>query len=349
MTTPIPNLSRILWLSLALIAAAALTAGLILFTGRNPVEVFQTIWEGAFRDSTRVAGVVNFFIPLALTSLGLVVTFRAGLWNIGVEGQMMAGAVCASGVALFFDAPGFVRVPAALIAAALGGMAWAWLVGVLKIYLGVHEIFGGVALNAIINVFTNYLVGTLWSPPGGNALDTGPFDDVARLTVFQSARFDFPTNLPMLGITILAAVAVTIALQGTRWGLQLKATGKNPRSALLLGVPTERVSLSAFMVCGALAGLAGAYRVLFTFGTLRPLVSSGIGFLGILVVLLVSQQAVWVILVAFTFAALLSGSTRLRVTMQLDASLAQVLQGVLVLLVLLSDGLRARLGRNREM
>ena len=349
MTTPIPNLSRILWLSLALIAAAALTAGLILFTGRNPVEVFQTIWEGAFRDSTRVAGVVNFFIPLALTSLGLVVTFRAGLWNIGVEGQMMAGAVCASGVALFFDAPGFVRVPAALIAAALGGMAWAWLVGVLKIYLGVHEIFGGVALNAIINVFTNYLVGTLWSPPGGNALDTGPFDDVARLTVFQSAGFDFPTNLPMLGITILAAVAVTIALQGTRWGLQLKATGKNPRSALLLGVPTERVSLSAFMVCGALAGLAGAYRVLFTFGTLRPLVSSGIGFLGILVVLLVSQQAVWVILVAFTFAALLSGSTRLRVTMQLDASLAQVLQGVLVLLVLLSDGLRARLGRNREM
>jgi len=349
MTTPIPNLSRILWLSLALIAAAALTAGLILFTGRNPVEVFQTIWEGAFRDSTRVAGVVNFFIPLALTSLGLVVTFRAGLWNIGVEGQMMAGAVCASGVALFFDAPGFVRVPAALIAAALGGMAWAWLVGVLKIYLGVHEIFGGVALNAIINVFTNYLVGTLWSPPGGNALDTGHFDDVARLTVFESARFDFPTNLPMLGITILAAVAVTIALQGTRWGLQLKATGKNPRSALLLGVPTERVSLSAFMVCGALAGLAGAYRVLFTFGTLRPLVSSGIGFLGILVVLLVSQQAVWVILVAFTFAALLSGSTRLRVTMQLDASLAQVLQGVLVLLVLLSDGLRARLGRNREM
>ncbi|MFZ4813904.1 MAG: ABC transporter permease [Phototrophicaceae bacterium] len=349
MSQPIPNLSRILWLSLALIAAAALTAGLILFTGRNPVEVFQTIWEGAFRDSTRVAGVVNFFIPLALTSLGLVVTFRAGLWNIGVEGQMMAGAVCASGVALFFDAPGFVRVPAALIAAALGGMAWAWLVGVLKIYLGVHEIFGGVALNAIINVFTNYLVGTLWSPPGGNALDTGPFDDVARLTVFESARFDFPTNLPMLGITILAAVAVTIALQGTRWGLQLKATGKNPRSALLLGVPTERVSLSAFMVCGALAGLAGAYRVLFTFGTLRPLVSSGIGFLGILVVLLVSQQAVWVILVAFAFAALLSGSTRLRVTMQLDASLAQVLQGVLVLLVLLSDGLRARLGRNREM
>lgn len=348
MSQPIPNLSRILWLSLALIAAAALTAGLILFTGRNPVEVFQTIWEGAFRDSTRVAGVVNFFIPLALTSLGLVVTFRAGLWNIGVEGQMMAGAVCASGVALFFDAPGFVRVPAALIAAALGGMAWAWLVGVLKIYLGVHEIFGGVALNAIINVFTNYLVGTLWSPPGGNALDTGPFDDVARLTVFESARFDFPTNLPMLGITILAAVAVTIALQGTRWGLQLKATGKNPRSALLLGVPTERVSLSAFMVCGALAGLAGAYRVLFTFGTLRPLVSSGIGFLGILVVLLVSQQAVWVILVAFAFAALLSGSTRLRVTMQLDASLAQVLQGVLVLLVLLSDGLRARLGRNRE-
>jgi simple sugar transport system permease protein len=126
--------------------------------------------------------------------------------------------------------------------------------------------------------------------------------------------------------------------------LQLKATGKNPRSALLLGVPTTRSALSALIVCGVLAGIAGSYRVLFTYDSLRPLVSGGIGFLALLVVLLVSVRTVWAALVAFAFAVILGGSTRLKVALQLDQSLAGVLQGFVVLLVLLSDGLRQRFG-----
>lgn len=325
---------------LPIAASLALSALLILMVGRNPLEVAETIWAGAFRDLNRVAGVFNFWIPLTLASVGMVVTFRAGLWNIGVEGQMMFGAIFASGVALFVDAPGIVRVPLALVASVVGGMFWALVVGLLKTRLGVHEIFGGVALNAIANVITNFLVGNLWSPEGGNALDTGPFDPAAKLGTFSDA---FPTNMTLIIITLVVTAVIVLALSGTRWGLELKATGKNPRSALLLGVATEYTSLSAFLVCGALAGLGGAYRVLFTFGTLRPLVSGGIGFLSILVVLLVSVRALWVPLVTFGFAALLFGSTRLRVTMRLDASLAQVLQGVLVLLVMLSNGLRDRL------
>lgn len=336
---------QVVFMLLAIVVSLLLSAALILLIDRNPIDVFERVWEGAFSSSSRVAGVFNFWIPLTLATLGLVVTFRAGLWNIGVEGQIMMGAVFAGGVAIFVPAPAVIRVPLAIIMAVVGGMLWGLLVGVLKTRLGVHEIFGGVALNFIAINISSYLITNLWSPPGGNALDTGPFDPAARLQTFSDA---FPTNVTMIVLTLLLAVITVLALRGTRWGLELKAAGKNPRSALLLGVPTEQTSLSAFVFCGALAGMAGAYRVLFTYGTLRPLASGGIGFLGILVVLLVSIRALWVPLVTFAFAALMFGSTRLRVSMGLDASLAKALQGLLVLLVILSSGLRARLAERRS-
>ncbi len=318
-----------------------ITALLIAATGTDPAAVFALVWEGAFRDLRTAAQVVNFWIPLTLAAIGLVVTFTAGLWNIGVEGQIMMGAVFASWAALTLNLPHHLLIPVEIGLAALGGALWAALVGFLKTRLGVHEIFGGVALNALANVLSIYLISGPWQPPeGGSVRATPPFQPDALLPPISPA---FTVNLLAVVVVALAIAAVTIALRGTRWGLQLKATGKNPASALLLGVPTTRSVMSAFVVCGALAGVAGAYRVLFTYGSLRPLVSGGIGFLGLLVVLLVSMRPLWVPIVTFAFAAILSGSTRLRVALQLDSSLAGVLQGTLVLAVLLTNGMRQRL------
>jgi simple sugar transport system permease protein len=328
-----------------IIVSLVITSLLILAVGADPRAVFEKVWEGAFRDERSIAQVVNFWIPLTLVSMGLAVTFTAGLWNIGVEGQMMMGAVFASWAALSATLDPVLLVPLELILATLGGMLWALLVGVLKTRLGVHEIFGGVALNALANVFSIYLITGPWQPPeGGSIQATPPFPEGALLPPLSDS---FRVSLLALVILVAAVAGVVLALRGTRWGLQLKATGKNARSALLLGVPTERSALTAFMVCGGLAGIGGAYRVLFTYGSLRPLVSGGIGFLGLLVVLLVATRARWVPFVTFAFAAILGGSTRLKIALQLDASLAGVLQGFLVLTVLLSNGLRQRANRNR--
>lgn len=334
---------RLLTVGFALLpiaASLAITAILILAVGSDPREVFVAISEGSFRDSRAFAGVVNFFIPLALCSLGLIVTFTAGLWNIGVEGQMMIGAVFASYAALFVDLPAPALIGLEIVLAMIGGGLWGALVGFLKTRLGVHEIFGGVALNALANVWAIYLISGPWAPPtGGTAQATDPFKDSALLTPLSP---QFPVSLLMLAIVGIALVIVAFALRGTRWGLQLKATGKNSKSALLLGVPTTRSALSAFIVCGMLAGIAGSYRVLFTYGSLRPLASGGIGFLALLVVLLVGLRPVFAVMIAFAFAVILGGSTRLKVALQLDQSLAGVLQGFIVLLVLLSNGLRQR-------
>jgi general nucleoside transport system permease protein len=340
--------SQSLTLNLILTLAAVLlslgvAAALVLASGRDPLEVLITIYEGAFRNTRSFAGVLSFWIPLTLVSVGLVVTFRTGLWNIGVEGQILAGAIFASWGALYIQLPEELSALLILIEiglALLGGLLWAAIAGVLRVWLGVNEIFGGMALNSIASVWGIYLISGPWYPDGGSAQQSAPF---AKMALLPGISEDWPVSLLALILTGLALLAVPLALNRTRWGLQLKATGKNRRSSVLLGVPVNQVAMSAFLVCGALAGLAGGYRVLFTYGSFRPLAAGGIGFLGLLVVLLATMRVVWVPLITFVFAAILSGSTRLRVALQLDASLAQVLQSTLVLLFLLIGGLRQRI------
>ncbi|MCA9903122.1 MAG: ABC transporter permease [Anaerolineae bacterium] len=334
---------RMLLLIAPIVLSLLITAILVLAVGKNPLEVITAIWEGAFRNSNAIAGVVNFWIPLTFACMGLVITFTAGLWNIGVEGQMMLGAVFASWAARTLTLPSPILLPLEIVMAMLGGAFWGLLVGILRVRLGVNEIFGGVALNALANVLVIYLISGPWQPPeGGSAQSTPPFPAESLLPEISS---EFPVSLLALFLIIIVVAAVFIALRGTRWGLHLKATGKNPRSALLLGVPTTQTALSAFVICGAIAGIGGAYRVLFTFDSLRPLPSGGIGFLALLVVLVVANRVLLAPIVGFVFAAILAGSTRLRVVLQLDQSLAEVLQGFVVLLVLMANGLRGRLGR----
>ncbi len=332
----------------AVVFSLLLTALVILLAEASPIDVFEKIVEGIGfsgqgADILRISGVINFWIPLLLVCTGLLVTFTAGLWNIGVEGQMMMGAIFASYVAQFVFLPPVPQVALEIAAAALGGALWALLAGVLKTRGGVHEIFGGVALNNLASIFSIYLISGPWSNEGGQA--SPPFRSEALLLPYNN---EFKVSLVALALMVVAFIVIFAVLRGTRWGLELKAVGKSQRSALLLGVPTERDALQALAVCGILAGLAGSTRVLFTYGNLRPLVSGGIGFLGLLVVLLTGTRALWVPLISLLFAAVLAGSTRLKIALQLDQSLVGVVQGILVLMIILANGVRGRFFAARQ-
>lgn len=327
---------------LPIVASLALTSVMILAVGSNPIEVFETVLQGAFRSSTSFATVINYWIPMTLCAIGLVVTFTAGLWNIGIEGQMAIGAVFASWAAQFVVLPSPLLIGLEIILAMLGGALWASLVGILKLRLGVHEIFGGVALNALANVISIYLVSGPWLPrEGGGGHSTAPFPADALLPPIST---EFPVSLLALVIVLVAGIIIGIALRGTKWGLNLKASGKNVRSALLLGVKTNRSALSALMVCGAVAGIAGSYRVLFIYGSLRTNdVTGGLGFLALLVVLLIGRRVIWAIVTSFIFSIVIGGSARLTVVLRLDPSLTGVLQGLVVLLSMFANGIRARI------
>ncbi|MEX1248367.1 MAG: ABC transporter permease [Anaerolineales bacterium] len=327
---PIGWLERI-WPALPIVAALAFTSVLLLAFGTSPQEAFGAIWEGVFSTQTRMLTALAFWIPLLLSSAGLLVSFRAGLWNIGIEGQFIMGALGASWIALSVQLPAPLQISLEVLAAMVGGALWAGVAALLKRW-GVHEIFGGLALNNLAIILTNFLIAGPWQPPeGGSFRGTVPFRDEALLPLFGSTRFS-PLSL------ILAAIAfslVVVALRNSAWGLRLKALGRNPRSAFLLGVSSNREALLAMMFCGALAGVGGGVRVLSWFDSLRQSISGGIGYLALMVVILAAYRLFWTPVVALFFAAVLSGSIVLQLRTQLHSSLGDILTGVMVLFVLL--------------
>lgn len=320
-----------LWGLVPILAALGFTSLLLLAFGSSPQIAFGALWQGVFGTSERMLTTLAFWIPLLLASGGLLVTFKAGLWNIGIEGQFILGAIGASWVALSLDLPAPLQITLEILAAMAAGALWAALAGLLKRW-GVHEIFGGLALNNLAVILTNYLIAGPWLPPeGGSFRGTVPFSDNALLPLIAPTRFS-PLSLALAAV---AFALVVLALNNSAWGLRLKALGKNARSAFLLGVSSQREMLLAMMFCGALAGLGGGIRVLSWFDSLRQSVSGGIGYLALMVVILAAYRLAWTPVVALFFASVLSGSIVLQLRTQLHSSLGDILTGVMVLFVLL--------------
>lgn len=333
-----------------IVAAFLLVALILAVLGTSPVQAFRLIWDGAVGSPAKFAYVLTAWVPVLLCAAGLLLTFAAGLWNIGIEGQVVMGAIFVTGMLrLTQDAlPPAAALTLAALAGIAGGALWAMLAGVLKLYGRVNEIFGGLGLNFIAGSLTVYLVLGPWKRAGiGSTSGTQPFPPKLWLPAIVQG-----VNVSLIEIVLgLAAILlVYVALRGTYFGLRLKAIGKNLRSAFLLGVSTDRHMLAAFALCGALAGLAGWALVVGTSSRhqLFPLISGGYGFLGILVVLLANLNALWSIPIALFFAAISMGSLQLALQAQLDSSLGGVIQGLLVLSVLLVGGLRARLAARRR-
>jgi simple sugar transport system permease protein len=326
----------------ALLLALVFIIIILLASGVSPFEALGHIVSGSIGSTGKIADVLGAWIPLVLVSTGLLITFSAGLWNIGIEGQIMLGAIFTTGtIRLLQDSP----VPPALVivlailSGMLGGALWAALAGALKTFGGVNEIFGGLGLNFVATAISLWLIFGPWKRPGVASMSgTEPFDAAFRLATFPGFRL----SPWALGLAILAVIVVYFLLRGTYFGLRLKAVGKNPKASYLLGIPTWQYMMLAFVLCGALGGLAGAMQVTGVYHRLIPSISSGYGYMGLMIGMLVNFHPFWAAPVALFFAALNIGSIQLPIVLKLDSSLAGVLQGVLVLFVLLAEGVRQK-------
>jgi len=196
-------------------------------------------------------------------------------------------------------------------------------------------------LNFIAGSLTVYLVLGPWKRPGiGSTSGTEPFPPSLWLPSFET--FEVSPIEILLGL--IAILFVAIALKGTHFGLQLRAIGKNMKATFLKGIPVDRNLFLAFGVCGALAGLAGWILIVGTSArhNLFPLISSGYGYLSILIVLLANLKPLWSVPISFFFSAISMGSLQLPLQRQLDSSLGGVIQGMLVLSILVINGVRSR-------
>jgi ABC-type uncharacterized transport system permease subunit len=320
-------------LLLTLAAVFAFTSLVMLIAGAPPFAAYYHIIKGSLGSWNKFSHVIKAWIPLTLCGCGLLFTFRIGLWNIGVEGQVMMGAVFTTAL-LRFGVESNATVAflgISLLAGMLGGAVWALIAGFLKTRGGVNEIFAGLGLNFVAQGIILWLIFGPWRRPGVASMSgTETFPVSLWMPLLEAQRLS-----PVALVTVMVALVISgMLLRYTRVGLNLKAIGGNPNAAYLFGLKPGRFMLLAMIFAGGFAGLAGSLQVSGVYHRLIPAISSNYGYLALLVVML-SNYNIWLVPpVAFFFACLNVGSIQLPMVLQLDSSLSGVIQGALVLATL---------------
>ena len=326
--------------------ALALLALLLAAGGYDVADAFAALWRGslgssyAFFSATLVRAT-----PLLLAGLAVAIAFRAGVWNIGAEGQLLAGATAAIG-AVALPGPGVLRLALALLLAALAGGAWALPAALLR-KRGVLEVISTIMLNFVALNLVGWLVrGPLQEP-------THAYPQSA--TIAESARLPrIPGTRLHLGvaIAIVAALLLALVMRRSAWGFRVRAVGANPRAAASAGlIDVQRTALAAFLLSGALAGLAGGIEATGVTYALYEGLSPGYGYTAIAVALLARLDPLLVVPSAILFGGLEAGATAMQRDAGVPASFVTVVEGSLVLLVLLlptlTERAASRLARGR--
>jgi simple sugar transport system permease protein len=323
------------WLQplLALGAALVLAALMLALLGANSGVALRALADGAFGSAYALESTLLRAIPLVLVGLGVAVAFRCGIWNIGGEGQIQVGALIATALAtrVLDTAPGFLAVPALLLAGAACGAAWAGLAAWLKVHRSVSEVLSTILLNFIGVLAVAWAVQGPLQEAGASYPQSDPFPDAARLAVLPGLR---RLHLGLL-IAALLPGALWLLLFRTAAGLRLRAVGLSPAAARYAGISPDRETVRVLLLSGGLSGLAGAIEVSGVTGRLFENLSSGYGFTAIAVALLARLHPLAIVPAALFFAALASGSG----SMQRVAAVPRVsVQIVGALVIFLSVG-----------
>lgn len=318
---------------LALAAVFFFTTMILFVSGAPPLAAYYYILKGSLGSWIKLAHVIQAWIPLTLCASGLLYTFRIGLWNIGVEGQIMLGAVLTTAVLRLGAAESMplFYLALAFVAGAAGGAVWAIIAGYLKTKGGVHEIFSGLGLNFVGQGIILWLIFGPWRRPGVASMSGTEVFSQELWLPFASA---FRISPGGLALALVALILTALLLRYTHMGLNLKAIGSNRDAAYLLGLNPDRYMLIAMIFAGGFAGLAGSLQVAGVYHRLLPAISSNYGYLALLVVMLANYNVWLTPVVAFFFACLNVGSIQLPMMLELDSSLSGVIQGALVLATL---------------
>jgi len=318
-------------------------AVIIALMGENPLRAYMALFMGAFGNFNRLLGTLTRATPIIVTGLAVALPFRAGLFNIGVEGQMLMGALAAAVVGSNFSGlPMVVHLPLAMLAAALGGALWALIPAWLKARRGIHEVINTIMMNFIANAVLAYLVVEVLRQPGEMIPKTPPVLATAQLARFSDFLPGITARLNVgFVIALLVAVAVYYLLWRTTIGYEIRAVGLNARAAAYAGINVPRQIMLVMVLSGVLAGLAGAERILGFDRTLALGFSPGFGFEGIAVALLGRNHPLGVVLAALLFGALSSGGVWLSFTTDIPADVVVVLQAIIIFFVAADQIVRA--------
>jgi len=319
-----PVASPAIAVAISVIVGAVLVAAL----GHDPVEVYWTLIQGSLVGWPNLSTTLQYTTPLIFTDLAVAVSFRAGLWNIGAEGQMLMGALAAGIVGYAVPLPAPLHVATCLVAAMLGGIGWAAIPALLRVYLGVNELVVCLMMNPIALLLTGYVATHLLKAPG----PTNKLPDILDTAVLTNFSVFSQLNAGIF-IALACCVIVAVVNAATVRGFEWKIMGLNPRFAYYGGIRVRGNAVAVFLVSGAIAGLAGAEQVEGVYKAFYDNFSPGYGFDGIAVAMLANSNPIGVIVAAFLFGAMNAGSAVLQMMTNVSKYLVQVLQFIIVLIL----------------
>ncbi|UQX56178.1 ABC transporter permease [Cytobacillus pseudoceanisediminis] len=301
---------------------------IMIATGYNAGSAFNALWNGAFGEIYYTGEVVRQVTPYILAGLAVAFAFRTGLFNIGVEGQLIVGWLAAVWVGVAFELPKFIHLPLAVLAAAAAGALWAFIPGLLKAKFKVHEVIVTIMMNYVALHVTNYIIRTVLSDKSDRT------EMIADSASLRSPFLEGLTDYSRLHWGILIALACVFImwflLEKTSKGYELRSVGFNQHASEYAGMSVSKNIILSMVISGAFAGLAGAMEALGTFGYAAIKGGfTGVGFDGIAVALLGGNGPIGII-----FAALLFGSLKVgALNMPLEAGVPNELVDIIIALI----------------
>ena len=317
-----------LWLQIAIPIAAVivtlvLCSGLVALSGANVVEAYKLLLFSTFQSGYDIEDTLVKAAPLLLTGLAVVVAFRAKFWNIGAEGQLMAGAIAACYIGEREWLPAFSLVPLMIVAAAIFGALWALLPALLKVKLKVDDVVTTLLLNFIMLYGVTALLEGPWRDPRSGYPNSPSIRTEAEFPILPWLN----VHLGVL-IALVAALLVGWMMARTTLGFRIRAVGHNPAASEYAGIKVGRVILVAALVSGALAGLAGAGEVGGVRYQVTSDLSSGYGYAGIVIATLAELNPLGAVPAALFFAIIFNGAGTMARATGVPIYLADVIQGI---------------------
>ena len=333
-----PEPSRLMGILSPLLAAAlTIVAGFVLFSalGKNPLQAFYTFFIYPIRDINGLTEMLLKASPLMLIGIGLACGYRANVWNIGAEGQLILGAIFASGVALaYHGSESRLVLPAMFVAGAVGGMLWAAIPAFLRVRFNTNEILVSLMLVYVASFLLSWLVHEPWRDPEGfNFPQSKLFTEGALLpNILAETRL----NAGFL-IALAVVAAGWVFMQKSFPGYQMRVAGLAPAAANYAGISAPRTVWMGMLIGGACAGLAGTNEVAGPVAQLLPSISPGYGFAAIIVAFVGRLHPVGIVFASLLMSLLYLGGESAQINLALPSAITGLFQGLLLFFLLAAD------------
>ena len=293
----------------------------------SPLAGFGALFDGALGNESELAETLLQATSLLFPALGIALAFRAGLFNIGAEGQIVLGGMTAGVLGVTWRLPAPLLIPLVLLAAAAVGGLWGGLAGFLKARFGANEVISTLMLNTIAALLATYLVGGPFKQPGAGAAETAQLPPAAWLPIL------IPNT--RLSISFLIALALAVALWyvfgRTVLGYELRAAGEAPQAARRAGIDLGRTALTAMALSGAIAGLGGATIVMGVLHRFNSGLSPGYGFIAIAVALVGNLEPLFIVIAAVGFGILQSGAIAMQAEANVPRDVVTLVEGLVII------------------